>query len=697
MSVLSAILALTLLTNAVDTVRQVAAGMPAKGIPFDVTGTVVSVRPFKEAPFIIEDASGSLQIERENTPLTRLKVAPGDRVRVWGAIDTNGIARIGAMGADGRILAHGEPPPERTDATAAQVLDHRVDFRLVRLRGIVQDARVDETDGNYAFLMVQNGGDTVFCVFTDGHPSQEVLTDLIGAEVEVSARVTPYSSEKRPFTTHELYLHLDGLTTLRSAEELRAHAPSVATLAGVSPSRFTALGPHAVRGNVLVLFNRDSALVLTETGGLVVLDDILGELPRPGADIEAVGIPRTDLHSVHLFHAKWRPVAGTVPSPSSARDIAAAELPSEQALLDRRGFNLFGTLVRLRATVKALPRADLGERTLLLEADGLIVRADLSSLGGVPTDLKVGATVALTAVCVPFIDTWQPGESYARVRGFALVPRTADDIRILAEPPWWTPLRLLVVIGTLLVALLVILIWNAALRRVAERRGRQLFRAEIANVRSELRVEERTRLAIELHDSLAQDLTGVSMELETVQRSRTGDPQTLFRHVDIAERTLRSCRNELRNTLWDLRNQALEERSVEAAIRQTLLPHVRGVELAVRFNVPRIRLSDSTLHEILCVIRELAVNGIRHGGAKKIAVAGSLETERLLFSVRDDGHGFDPDRAPGVAQGHFGLDGVRKRLRRLGGTLALSSRPGRGTVARATIRPPQVLSKEVSA
>ena len=160
----------------------------------------------------------------------------------------------------------------------------------------------------------------------------------------------------------------------------------------------------------------------------------------------------------------------------------------------------------------------------------------------------------------------------------------------------------------------------------------------------------------------------------------------MTRHLAVADKVLKSCRNELRNSLWDLRNDALEARDLGEAIRRTLLPHVRDVELRIRFNVPRSLLTDNATHEILRIIRELAVNGISHGGSKAIQVAGGVDGGRLLFSVRDDGAGFDPDTAPGVLQGHFGLEGVRERLRQLKGSLVFERMPGGGM--RATVAIP---------
>ena len=118
---------------------------------------------------------------------------------------------------------------------------------------------------------------------------------------------------------------------------------------------------------------------------------------------------------------------------------------------------------------------------------------------------------------------------------------------------------------------------------------------------------------------------------------------------------------------------------MDAAIRRTLAPVMDGTNIAVRFNVPRERLFDDTAHALLRIIRELAQNAMRHGHAKTVKVAGSLETNRLLFSVQDDGCGFDPENHPGVQQGHFGLQGIRERVKRFGGTMEIKSEVGKGT------------------
>jgi signal transduction histidine kinase len=106
----------------------------------------------------------------------------------------------------------------------------------------------------------------------------------------------------------------------------------------------------------------------------------------------------------------------------------------------------------------------------------------------------------------------------------------------------------------------------------------------------------------------------------------------------------------------------------------------------LRVNVPRSRLTDNTAHAVLRVVRELVLNSVRHGGATKVWIAGAIDDGRAKFSVRDNGSGFDPARAPGPAQGHFGLRGIHERLAGFGGTLEIDSRPGAGTAVTVTLQ-----------
>jgi len=142
---------------------------------------------------------------------------------------------------------------------------------------------------------------------------------------------------------------------------------------------------------------------------------------------------------------------------------------------------------------------------------------------------------------------------------------------------------------------------------------------------------------------------------------------------------LDSCRLELKRCLFDLRGNALEEKDLSAAIRKTLAPICDGINLEISFDIRRSRFDDSIVHAMLCMIRELVSNAIRHGNATQVGVSGEYDGTTLTFTVSDNGCGFDPADCAGPTQGHFGLAGVRERAERLDGTVEVESKAGKGT------------------
>ena len=105
-----------------------------------------------------------------------------------------------------------------------------------------------------------------------------------------------------------------------------------------------------------------------------------------------------------------------------------------------------------------------------------------------------------------------------------------------------------------------------------ERRGKELAAEQVAHVSSELKVYERTRLAVELHDSLSQTLTGVSMGIDSAIDLAQGLSDDLKRQLEYTSKTVEACRTELKNCLWDLRSEALE------ATDDLVMPKMDGVE-----------------------------------------------------------------------------------------------------------------------
>ncbi|MBR1920519.1 MAG: hypothetical protein IJ829_00790, partial [Kiritimatiellae bacterium] len=186
---------------------------------------------------------------------------------------------------------------------------------------------------------------------------------------------------------------------------------------------------------------------------------------------------------------------------------------------------------------------------------------------------------------------------------------------------------------------------------------------------------------VELHDSLSQCLGGLACQLAASKSLAASSPEKALSCLDAAERMLQSSRTELQRCIFDLRDDTLNDADFSRAIRRAVAPCSGEAAVDVRFVGGRSHIGDSAAHTILCIIRELVSNAARHGRAAKITVVGDNDGRTAAFSVRDDGCGFDVSAQSGPAGGHFGLEGIRERVKRQGGSFRIDSAPGRGTTA----------------
>jgi signal transduction histidine kinase len=207
---------------------------------------------------------------------------------------------------------------------------------------------------------------------------------------------------------------------------------------------------------------------------------------------------------------------------------------------------------------------------------------------------------------------------------------------------------------------------------------------------------ERQRLAHEIHDTLAQGLTSIVVQLEAAEQALDHDPATAAIHLDRARRTARDSLGEARRTLEDLRPEPLDRGELVDALR-TVAERWRdaqppGVEASVAVDGEAARLSRAVDAALLRVTQEALANVARHARAQRVAITLSYLDDAVLLDVQDDGVGFDAaDAVTGgldVSQGGYGLHAMRERMALLGGRLIVESRPGDGTTVAACVPRP---------
>jgi two-component system NarL family sensor kinase len=203
-------------------------------------------------------------------------------------------------------------------------------------------------------------------------------------------------------------------------------------------------------------------------------------------------------------------------------------------------------------------------------------------------------------------------------------------------------------------------------------------------------VEERARLARELHDTVAQGLTATALQLESADALLDADQQAGLRderiHASVRQalELTRATLEEVRRTVMDLRAAPLEGQSLAHALRNLAKrePLLHGVRLRVSITGANHPLPQRLESAIFRIVQEAITNIARHAQAQHASVRLVITSQQVHCVIRDDGRGFDPSQTPA---NRFGLIGISERARLLGGTLRIQSSPGAGAIVEFTI------------
>jgi two-component system NarL family sensor kinase len=204
-------------------------------------------------------------------------------------------------------------------------------------------------------------------------------------------------------------------------------------------------------------------------------------------------------------------------------------------------------------------------------------------------------------------------------------------------------------------------------------------------------VDERTRIARELHDSLAQSLAAIALQLEAADALTGGSDPRIRETVREALRQTRETIRETRAVVHDLRAGALEGRTLPEALRGLAASYRRsyGIRISVTVTGADACLTPHGEAGVFRIAQEALTNVVKHAGATRVWLRLHAGATSVKLAVKDNGHGFDPERPPPRAgHGGFGLTGMSERARLLGGSLRVESAPGAGTRIEAIIPRP---------
>jgi anti-sigma regulatory factor (Ser/Thr protein kinase) len=443
-------------------------------------------------------------------------------------------------------------------------------------------------------------------------------------------------------------------------------APSAATNEGrpvlrsigalADPLQLTDSGAVAVRG-VITLVRKRVIYVQDQTGAMTAVPQN-GEQARLaiGDEVELQGRyerrDSTPVMNVTSIRKLW---SGSPPVPLSLKPEQAAEGSFRGRLIDTEG----------RLLQK---RVSGGYLRLTLEGDGQIFGATLelsSPLSGdsqLVRNLEEQSTIRLVGVCAP-----RAASEEAVGNAFLVLLRSTDDMRITGAPPWWNVRHAIWVACGVICAMLFFY-------RVHHRS---------LNLRFQAIVDERSRIAREMHDTLAQGFSGLTYQLEGLARELNAsvDKDSIERHLAMALQLVRHCREEAHRSIFALRSLAQHNPDLLDLLLSSCGPlRARSdVRIATSREGKALPLPDDMLNHMLRIGQEAITNSLQHAHATEIHIVTRFREESITLEIRDNGRGFDVENVASVDAGRFGITGMKERAKHIHAELEISSEPGKGT------------------
>ncbi len=271
------------------------------------------------------------------------------------------------------------------------------------------------------------------------------------------------------------------------------------------------------------------------------------------------------------------------------------------------------------------------------------------------TRLNLGSVLRLRGICVG-----DPAFTHNLIP-FVLLLSSTEDLDVIAGPPWWSTGHLIALaVGLLLLTLVAVIVYN---------------RIEHWRLRTVL--EERGRLAHEMHDTLAQCFAGIGFQLQAIRNGLPEETGTLHQQLELASNLVRHSHEEARRSIATLRSEDLDSQDILSALEGVAHRMVDGGSVQIiieregdQRSIP-LRIADT----IFRIGQEAVANAVRHAQPTLLTLRLTYSDDCVRLEVLDDGAGFEP----GTGHQGFGIRGMRRRAQSISAVFSLQSRPGHGT------------------
>lgn len=326
------------------------------------------------------------------------------------------------------------------------------------------------------------------------------------------------------------------------------------------------------------------------------------------------------------------------------------------------------------------------ETILQCQADGMAFEAILPHGSSPKPDFVPGDQVRLSGICE--LTTTHPIPRAEWINGFRIRLADRNAVTLLRRGPWWTRARLYTALGAMTAAALLGISGTLFFRHIVARQARIIGE----KIGSEAVISERDRMARDLHDTLEQQLAGVALQLDGLDKVAKIHPDEISSRLGLARRMLRHTRVEARRSVWDLRSRLLELQGLETALRSMAEGASSGDGPKVSLEIMELSrpLPAGTDFHLLRIAQEALANAIKHANARNVIISLHETTETVVLSVRDDGEGFVPAAPDAPFAPHFGILGMRERVEKIGADLHIESSPGHGCTVTVSLPNPRI-------
>ena len=375
-----------------------------------------------------------------------------------------------------------------------------------------------------------------------------------------------------------------------------------------------------------------------------------GALPAVGDAVTVAGSPSLEGGRVVFVARTWKRTGMAA--------IPAAVAVTADDLIDASDRGISGRRVTVEG--RAIGKTEGGFAVSVGDVPVNVMLTDTPSF--VSDCERTHPKVRVTGVVEQMLDQASLLDRAGYVMGVKIDVSGASDVELLPDLAYLAAKRdrtFTAVVTGALVALAVGLVVFAV---VVFRQRRGLFKTRTI-------MAERKRMADDIHDTIEQHLVGAGMLLKVNRLKEAQD-------------VLVRAKAELRDIVWGLKNDDMMRQTPAEMLRQ--LAHVENTKGLYRIDTSLKGLPEhleaAAMRDLSLIVRESIGNAVKHGGAKHIAISSdAMENGGWRLRVSNDGAPFDPETAPGAKEGHFGIEGMKQRGRRIGATVSIERR-GKGMV-----------------